>query len=148
MSKFTDAKDRTWEIPHFDPLNCAEVHQATNVSLYTLTAGKMEGLSNLFSNFPVFANVLFVLLKDQVRERAVDERAFMQGLVGGDAVEAAEEAFWEELLFFSPKRLRELLTRMRTQTMLMAEETPITDEMIRAGLTAGMKKLAGDLLDS
>jgi hypothetical protein len=143
MAKFTDAKERTWEIPHFDPINSADVHQATNVSLYTLTADKLKGLHELYCNFPVFANVLYVLVGDQAKERGVDERSFMQGLVGGEAVEAAQEAFWNELLFFSPKKTRDLLTRMKTQMLAIQDETTLTDEQIKAGLIAGLNKLSG-----
>lgn len=147
MSKFTDAKERTWEIPHFDPINTADVFQATNVSIYTLTAGKMEGLKDLFSNFPVFGNVLYLLVKEQARERGVDEKSFMQGLVGGEAVESAIEAFWQEVLFFSPKKQRELLIRMRQQMELIATENPVTDQKLKAGLIAGLKKMYGDSLE-
>lgn len=146
MASFTDAKDRKWEIPHFDPLNIADVQQKLGVSLYTLTAGKLENLRDLFENVPLFFNVVYVLVADSARERQVDETSFAKGMVGGDVAEAAKEAFWEELLFFSPKKLRDLLTRMKTQ--MEAMQTTVTDEQIKAALIAGLKKLSGNSSES
>lgn len=143
MAKFTDALERTWDIPHFDPINIAEVQHRLGVSLYTLTAGKMENLRDLFENVPLFFNVIFVLVEDQARGRGVDDRSFAKGMVGGDVAEAAKDAFWDELLFFSPKKLRELLARMRTQMEVIQSETTITDEQIKSGLIDGLKKLSG-----
>ena len=143
--KFTDAKGREWDIPHFDPLNIDEVQQQLGVSLYTLTNGNMENLRDLFNNVPVFFNVVYVLVKDQAKERGVDDRSFAQGMVGGDVLEAAQEAFWQEVLFFSPKRLREMLTKLKSETdELIAETNPKLNQK----LTAGLRKLFGDLLDS
>lgn len=154
MAKFTDAKERTWEIPHFDPLNIADVQQELGVSLYTLTAvvgegdaREMRNLRQLYENVPVFWNVVYLLVKDQARERQVDERGFMLGMVGGDALEAAQKAFFDEVIFFSPKRLRDLLTRLNQewekQVTAMLE---ITDQQITATITAGMRKLSGGSL--
>jgi hypothetical protein len=138
MAKFKDNEGREWVIPHFDPYNVADVEQATGVSIYTITQRNLEPLRDLFGNRPVFWNVVFILVGEQAKERGVSDRQFVQAVVGGDCLDAAQEAFWEEVLFFSQKAERELLIQM----MAKARELQAT---VSQKITTGMTKLFGDL---
>lgn len=144
MSTFVDALERSWEIPHFDPFNIADVKEECDVSLYELPQ-KLQELGELLQNTPKFAHVLWVLVKDQAKELGVDQRGFAKGLIGGDVLEKAGEAFWQEVLFFSPKQTRGLLEKAAKQaTNLQAEML----QRIESQVTANLKKLCGDLPES
>lgn len=118
MSSFVDAKHREWELPHFDPFIIEDVKQECDVSLYELPQ-KLQELGALLQNTPKFAHVLWALIKDQAKGRDIDKREFAKGLIGGDVLEKAGEAFWQEVLFFSPPETRKLLTKAWEQLKLL-----------------------------
>lgn len=141
MARFTDAKQIDWEIPHFDAFNIADVKQECSVSIYELPQ-KLSEVNELFQNVPLFVNVLWVLLKDACAERKLDQRGFAKQMVGGDVLKDAAEAFWKELLFFSPKNLRDLLTKAEKQVdSLQAKAMGNVEKR----LTENLNKLFGDL---
>lgn len=119
MAKFTDAKNREWEIPHFDPYIIAEVKQGCGVSLYELPQ-KPEEFGNLCQNVPLFANVLWLLVKGQ--NGVTDEREFCRGLIGGDVLKNAAAAMWEEVIFFSPSEAHPLMRKMMEQAEAIQAE--------------------------
>jgi hypothetical protein len=135
MSMFTDAKGREWEIPHFDPFAIEDVKQECDVSLYELPQ-KLQELGALLQNTPKFAHVLWVLVRDQAKGRDIDQRNFARGLIGGDVLEKAGEAFWQEILFFSPKATRELLEKLANQARsLQADSLPKVEQRVIENLT-------------
>jgi len=144
VATFTDAKQRTWEIPHFDPFIIADVKQECSVSIYELPQ-KLSEVNELFQNVPLFANVLWVLLKEECKGRGLDQREFARGLIGGEVLKDAAEAFWKELLFFSPKNLRELLTKAEKQVDSLQAKAMGN---IEKRLTENLNKLFGDLPES
>lgn len=144
MSTFTDVTGEAWEIPHFDGFNIADVKQECSVSIYELPQ-KLPEVNALFENTPLFAQVLWVLVKEQCEERKLSQREFAKRLVGGDVLTQAAEAFWKELLFFSPKKLRELLTKAEKQVDQMQAKAMVK---VDSQLTENLNKLFGDLLES
>lgn len=142
MSKFCDFKGRTWEIPHWDPYIIAEVREGCGVSLYELPQ-KLEEVNALFTNTPLFANVLWLLVKDQAN--GIDEREFARGLIGGTVLQDAAEAFWAEVLFFSPPELAKLLEKGMQQAKALQGDTLKKAEQ---QITTNLRQLFGSSQDA
>jgi hypothetical protein len=135
MSSFVDAKGREWEIPHLDPFAIEDVKQECDVSLYELPQ-KLQELGLLLQNTPKFAHVLWVLVRDQAKGRDIDQRNFAKGLIGGDVLERAGEAFWQEILFFSPPETRKLLEKAAQQTKtLQSQALTRVEQQVMQSLT-------------
>ena len=130
---FTDSQGRGWEVT----LNVAAmkaVREATGVNLYDVIEGNV--LARLAED-PVFlVDVLYVLCREQCRDRAVTDEQFGRAM-GGDAVEQAAAALLDELVAFFPKSRREVLGALLTKTDQLRETAAAMMTKALAGLTVG-----------
>jgi hypothetical protein len=120
VASFKDANGNEWLI-EIDPVNIDQVNSELGVSLYTILDNGMQPLKELLDNRPVFLNLVYILVRDQVQAKQLTDRDFLKGLKG-DAMEAMCEAFYIALADFHPKKKRELLMQLMDESnRLMAE---------------------------
>lgn len=106
MSKFTDAAGHEWTLDiNLDSVETVK-EKCSGLSLYELLNDKCEPLADLLSNRSLLAQVCWILAGGDGNLDA--QRAFCRALKG-DALQAMEDAFLEELGSFSPPAQRAAL---------------------------------------
>lgn len=104
-SRFTDRHGRAWTIN--GSLGLFErVHRETGVDLLDL-ATTQQSLEQLRSPFTL-GHVLYQLLRDEIAARQLTEEQFSEGF-DGDVLQEASAALIDEVIFFSPSRIRPIL---------------------------------------
>ncbi|GMV98441.1 MAG: hypothetical protein AMXMBFR83_27910 [Phycisphaerae bacterium] len=101
MKTFTDTAGRTWTLAL--TIDAAKrVKSLLDVNLLELEAGDPPLLTRLGTDVILLCDVIFALLKPQADAAGVSDEQFAAAL-GGDAVLAAQTAFYEELVDFFRK---------------------------------------------
>ncbi|HPD17393.1 MAG TPA: hypothetical protein PLE19_20845 [Planctomycetota bacterium] len=101
MKTFTDTAGRTWTITL--TIDAAKrVKSLLDVNLLELEAGDPPLLTRLGTDVILLCDVIFALVKPQADAAGVSDQEFGAAL-GGDAVLAAQTAFYEELVDFFRK---------------------------------------------
>jgi hypothetical protein len=105
MKTFTDTAGRTWTLTL--TIDAAKrVKSLLDVNLLELEAGDASGgpplLTRLGTDVILLCDVIFALVKPQADAAGVSDQEFAAAL-GGDAVLAAQTAFYEELVDFFRK---------------------------------------------
>lgn len=101
---FTDTAGRRWVVT-ITAHTMKRVKAATGVEIARFAENKFRKLGELLGDVALFVDVLFVCLEDQARDRNVTDEDFGRGL-GGDALEAAADAFVRAFADFSPSQAR------------------------------------------
>lgn len=109
MKSFKDKEKRDWSID-VNVGSVLRVKALTDVDLTNLTDGKV--LSDLQNDPLLIGRVIYALCKPQVEQAGMGDEQFWAAM-DGDAVEAAGEALVIELVNFSRKDLRPILTKIR-----------------------------------
>jgi hypothetical protein len=107
MKEFRDDKDRTWQLS----VNCDTVEAVKadcGCNLIDLADPDSDLLREVTLFPPLIAKLLFAMLGEQAKVKGVDDREFRKSM-GGDALDEAKEALFEELINFCPKRQRPFL---------------------------------------
>jgi hypothetical protein len=101
MKTFTDTAGRAWTIAL--TIDAAKrVKSLLDVNLLELEAGDPPLLTRLGTDVILLCDVIFALVKPQADAAGVSDQEFAAAL-GGDAVLAAQTAFYEELVDFFRK---------------------------------------------
>ncbi|HNQ22490.1 MAG TPA: hypothetical protein PKK06_05290 [Phycisphaerae bacterium] len=101
MKTFTDTAGRTWTLAL--TIDAAKrVKGLLGVNLLELDAGDPPLLTRLGTDVILLCDVIFALVKPQADAVGVSDEQFAAAL-GGDAVFAAQTAFYEELMDFFRK---------------------------------------------
>lgn len=101
MKTFTDTAGRTWTLAL--TIDAAKrVKSLLDVNLLELEAGDPPLLTRLGTDVILLCDVIFALVKPQADAAGVSDQEFAAAL-GGDAVLAAQTAFYEELVDFFRK---------------------------------------------
>jgi hypothetical protein len=132
MHLFKDSKDATWElrITAGTVKRCAEY---LGVDIGNPTSGTPSLLTRFDSDIAFMVNVLFCVLKPKLDEKGVTDEQFAE-LLEGDALQAAHDAFLDELLdFFLSLRRADMAEAIRRQRQIVAR-----------GVEAGRTILASD----
>lgn len=98
MHSFVDGAGRTWTLS----LNLGavkRVHGLAGINLVALSDGDPPLLTRLGTEVILLCDVIFALLKPQADAAGVSDEEFGASL-GGDAILAAQQAFYEELTDF------------------------------------------------
>lgn len=120
MASFKDANGNEWLI-EIDPVNIDTVNNELGISLYTILDDAMQPLKELIENRPVFLNVVYILVREQVQSKQLSDKDWLRG-IKGDAMESMCEAFYVALADFHPKKKRELLMELMSESnRLMAD---------------------------
>lgn len=133
MHSFTDSQDRIWQLE----INVSAVKRVKALTGVDLVAG-MDGelLEQLALNPVLLADLLYALCQPQADEAQVSDEDFGRGLAG-DVIDAATEAFLQELVDFFPKRQRGVLGQVLAKSRELQDKTA----------AAASKMLASDVLD-
>lgn len=111
MKTFKDNAARTWTVA----VNVSAVKRVRGllgIDLYKLIDDKMAGLGELLADPVSLVDVLYVLCKDEADRQGITDEQFGAAM-GGDSLEAAVNAFVEELVdFFPDPRVRAGLSRV------------------------------------
>lgn len=111
MSKFTDNKDREWELLVNVP-TIRDVRKTCKVNLGDPTGRAIDAIAK---DPELLVDVLFVLCESQAKERDVSADDFGRALFG-DEIDAATEALIEAHVNFSRGRTRLLLRKTMEKT--------------------------------
>lgn len=99
MKTFNDNAGHTWTITiTVDAIKRVE-GLIKGVNLANLTDGDPPLLTRLETDVVLLCDVIFALVKPQAEQLQVSDEEFGRGM-GGDAIMAAHDAFWEELTSF------------------------------------------------
>ena len=98
MKTFTDSQGREWQIA-ITVGSIKQVRDLLDVNLAELTDGDPPLLTRLEIDIVLLCDVIYALVKPQADESGVTDEQFGAAL-GGEAIRAAHDAFWEELADF------------------------------------------------
>jgi len=124
VRSFTDSAGRTWTLA----LNLGAVKRLKallDVDLLGLAEGDPPLLTRLGTDVILLCDVIFALIKPQADQAGVSDEEFASAL-GGDAILAAQKAFYEELAdFFQGLGRPDLARAVVTQRALV--EAAVTE---------------------
>lgn len=104
---FTDAAGRRWVVT-ISYHTLKRVKAATGVEIAKFAEQKFKRLGEMLGDVEAFVNVLWVCVEEQAGKLGVSDEDFGRAL-GGDALEAAADAFVRAFADFSPSQAREPL---------------------------------------
>lgn len=107
MATFVDNQGREWAVS-LDVAAMKRVRAAVGVDLYRALEGGLKGIAELLADGITFGDVLYVLCREQARDRGVTDEQF-GAAIAGDAVEAAANAFVQAAVDFCPSQRRTAL---------------------------------------
>jgi len=118
MKTFTDSTGKTWTLSL--TIDAAKrVKGLLGVNLLDLTAGEPPLLTRLGTDVILLCDVLYCMVKPQADTAGVTDEQFGSAL-GGEAILAAQTAFYEELVDFFRKAGRgEVARAVETQRRLI-----------------------------
>jgi hypothetical protein len=118
MKTFTDSAGRTWTISiAVDAIK--RVQQHCDVNLADITSGDPPLLTRLEVDLVLLCDVIYALVKPQAEQAGVSDEDFGRAL-GGDAILAAHDAFWNALSdFFQRLRRADQVRAIQKQTALV-----------------------------
>jgi len=144
MAKFKDNEDREWNI-RIDAPAIMQIREDCDSQFLFDDGEKQNTYQRLQSDPVLLCRVIFLLCAKQRSDRGITEEEFYFSVIG-DAIDSATEAILKAIVFFTPKRTRELLSavakrteRMQDQAIRMALEK-INDPAIEEKLMAGLKE--------
>jgi len=121
MHSFRDAKGRDWTID-INVTSIRYVKARIDVDLLSIVGGDLLG--RVAGDPALLCDILYVLCEDQAKAAGISDLDFGRGLAG-DALEAASDAFLEDLADFFPRArrglLKEALAKMRELETLVLQ---------------------------
>ena len=119
MKTFNDNAGRTWTIAvNVDAIKRVE-GLIKGVNLANLTHGDPPLLTRLETDIVLLCDAIFALVKPQADQLGVSDEEFGKAM-GGDAIIAAHDAFWEELNgFFRQLRRTDTARAIEKQAALV-----------------------------
>ena len=114
MKTFTDTKSRTWTI-ELTIDSAKRVRSLLSVNLLELEAGDPPLLTRLGTDVILLLDVIYCMVKPEADKLSVTDEDFGRAL-GGDAILAAQTAFYEELAdFFRSLRRTDMAKAIEAQ---------------------------------
>ncbi len=118
MANFADEKGFIWRISLTIGL-VKKVQKILGVNLLDLESGEPALLTRLGTDMMLLVDVIYVLIQDQADKVEVSDEDFGYAL-NGEAIHAAQEAFYEELvLFFRGLGRKHLAMAVETQKQII-----------------------------
>jgi len=131
MKAFSDARGRTWQLD----VNIAAIKRVKGllgIDLLALGEGEPPLMTCLGTDVVLLCDIIFALLKPQADGANVSDEDFGAAL-GGEAIFAAQEAFYEELTaFFRSLGRQEMATALTAQRKLIATAVMEVEKRIAA----------------
>lgn len=113
MSTFKDTQGRSWTIS-INTEQIKRLRTRLSIDVARLFDNNAEVYRKILSDVVLLVDVLFVLCESQAEKAGINDAQFGEALAG-DCFDDAIKAFEDALLFFCPKRQREILTQMRAK---------------------------------
>jgi hypothetical protein len=129
MKTFKDSSGRDWTLAV--TIDCVKrIRDALKVDLLDLFGGEPPLLTRLDTDVVLLCDAIFVALKPQADAAGVSSEQFGAAL-GGDAIIAARDAFWEALAdFFQSLRRQEVVKAIHKQTELVTAAVKLAGQRI------------------
>lgn len=121
MSTFKDTAGRTWSIS-INTEQIKRLRTRLGIDVARLFDNEAEIYRKILSDVVLLVDVLFVLCEAQAEKAGITDSQFGESLAG-DCFDDAVKAFEDALLFFCPRRQREILTQMRAKGDQIGAET-------------------------
>lgn len=104
---FTDNKDRQWDVC-IDAFTVMQIREECD-PLFLLNDGKDQNTyTRLREDAVLLCRVIYIICKNQIAARELDERSFYAEVIG-TAIDRAMEAVLEAIINFTPTHQRDLL---------------------------------------
>jgi hypothetical protein len=156
MREFKDALSRAWQIK-INVASIKRVRDLLKVDLPGLFDKKMAGLAELLNDPVQFVDVICALIRPELKAQDVSDESFGEQM-GGAPLEAALDAFMEELIDFFPgakaSSLRKVMAEIRkgkTRILELADQesqsldgVKVAEELVKA-LANRSKSSSGDV---
>ena len=115
---FNDSQGTTWNVEiTIDTLRRVRAHM--DVDLGDLTAGDPPLLTQIETDIVMLINIVYLCVKPQLDAAGIDDETFAARL-GGEAAQAAHDAFWQALeLFFQSLHRTEQVRAIAMQLQLI-----------------------------
>jgi hypothetical protein len=138
MKTFTDSAGRTWTIAvTVDAIKRVE-GLIKGVNLANLTSGDPPLLTRLETDVVLLCDVIFALVKPQADQLSVTDEEFGKAM-GGDAIMAAHDAFWEERTgFFRQLRRTDTARAIEKQAALVKATVEAIEQRVETFDTAAV----------
>jgi hypothetical protein len=129
MKTFKDSAGHEWTLAV--TIDCVKrIRDALKVDLLDLFGGEPPLLTRLDTDVVLLCDTIFVALKPQADAAGVSSEQFGAAL-GGDAIIAARDAFWEALAdFFQSLRRQEVVKAIHKQTELVTAAVKLAGQRI------------------
>ena len=148
MRTFNDNAGRTWTVSiTVDAIKRVE-GLIKGVNLANLTDGDPPLLTRLETDIVLLCDVIFALAKPQAEQLQVSDEEFGRAM-GGDAIMAAHDAFWQELTdFFRQLRRTDTARAIEKQAALVKATVDAIEQRVEmldtsAAIQAALGNLSG-----
>jgi hypothetical protein len=144
MKTFTDNAGVVWTLSlTIDSVK--RVKSLLNINLLEPEAGDPPLLTRIGTDEILLCDILFCLIKPQADSLGVTDEKFGQAL-GGDAILAAQNAFYDELIDFFQKRGRtdRAKAAQTQQRMIVLAVQRVTDNLAKIDLQKKTEEIFGE----
>jgi len=139
-TQFEDSKGRKWDAT-VDAPTVKEIRNVLKIDLLDLLDGKTDSLRKLIDDPITLVDALYLVCREQCREKSIDDIEFGRGLYG-DGIDNAVDAFLVGLAYFFPKgrraivlgvirKMNESLDRVTTKALAALEDQRLIDAIDR-----------------
>jgi len=152
MHSFKDNQDRQWEL-NLTIGSVRRVKGLLDINLLEPEAGEPPLLTRLGTDEMLLVDVIFCLCKPQADENNISDEQFGEGL-GGEAILAAQQAFYDELVDFFRKRGRTdrataVMKQAKVIRMAVEKVTTIVESLdLESEMDKALKEASGNSLES
>jgi hypothetical protein len=144
MKQFLDSAGRAWTISlTIDCVKRVRSLLGADVDLLKIDAGDPPLMTRL-TEIELLCDVIFAAIKPQADAAGITDKQFGESL-GGDAIKAAQDAFYAELVdFFRKLGRRDLAKAVETQSQIIDRAvTQITTRIEHLDLETELGKILG-----
>ena len=120
MHSFSDNAGRTWTLSlTYGSAKRVKALLGNDVDLLAIEQGTPPLLTRLATDVVVLCDVIFALLKPQADEQGVTDEQWAEAM-GGEAIMAAQDALYEEIISFFQSRARaDVVAAARKQKVMI-----------------------------
>ena len=147
MQSFTDNAGRTWTLAlTYGSAKRVKGLLGDDVDLLALEQGDPPLLTRLGTDVMLLCDVIFALLKPQADEQGVSDEQWAETM-GGDAIMAAQDGLYEEIISFFQSRARaDIVAAARKQKVMIDLAVKAGEERIeKMDAEAEVEQIYGDL---
>ena len=131
MHSFKDSQGRNWDVA-LTIGAVRRVRDLVDVNLLELEKGEPPLITRIGMDVILLCDVIYAICKPQADDRKVTDEQFGEAL-GGDAILAAQEAFYGELVdFFRRQHRLEIARAVEKQQAMIAAAVTALDKRIEA----------------